>query len=473
MGNNATEAGRAPVRVIELSRARRRVGRVWGAQLGLAVVALFGATACSLDGLLNSDKLPPNVSDPAVTQTPDGARAAYYGTLAKFRATFGGFRSTGITQNSFVVMTALLTDELLRSTVGIEAGTVDQRFLPEGSPAATDQVYADLQKTRAQAGQAIALLTRYLPDSAFMGHLYALEGYTEIFLAELFCSGIPLSTIDYDGDFTYHVGSTTDSVFTHARTLFDTALTLAGDSARFMDLARVGRGQAFLALGEYAAAAAAVGAVSDGYGYEVSYNTVTLTGTGSTQNFAMIPDGNTTWSFTVPNREGDNGLDWRTSGDPRTPVVDRGSIGSTTLYYPSHYAIDGSTPIVLASGIEARLIEAEAALQQGDTAMWLAKLNGLRETAIVPALADTMDPGTSAARVNLLFRERGFWMYLTGHRQGDLRRLLRQYHRTPDTVYPVGSYPAEPVPYGSAVTAPIPVTELSNPLFTGCASTGA
>jgi hypothetical protein len=34
--------------------------------------------------------------------------------------------------------------------------------------------------------------------------------------------------------------------------------------------------------------------------------------------------------------------------------------------------------VPLADGIEARLIEAEAALKAGDAATWLAKLNGLR-----------------------------------------------------------------------------------------------
>jgi len=35
------------------------------------------------------------------------------------------------------------------------------------------------------------------------------------------------------------------------------------------------------------------------------------------------------------------------------------------------------------------------------------------------------DPGTQVGREDLLFRERAFWLFATGHRLGDLRRLAR------------------------------------------------
>jgi hypothetical protein len=85
-------------------------------------------------------------------------------------------------------------------------------------------------------------------------------------------------------------------------------------------------------------------------------------------------------------------------------------------------------------------------------------------------LAPLAEPGSDTARVSLLFRERAFWLFLTGHRQGDLRRLVRQYHRPQAAVYPVGTGT-----YGGtsrqAVDMPIPWKERErNPLFTGCLS---
>jgi hypothetical protein len=138
------------------------------------------------------------------------------------------------------------------------------------------------------------------------------------------------------------------------------------------------------------------------------------------------------------------------------------------------------------------LIEAEAALrlQPPGSAEWLTRLNALRTDGTfdtqqnddgttttlwhagrggVPGLAPLPDPGSPAAQVDLLFRERAFWLYLTGRRQGDLRRLIRQYHRPPETVYPSGFYPGGSGGYGSALVLPVPDSErANNPQYTGC-----
>jgi hypothetical protein len=240
-------------------------------------------------------------------------------------------------------------------------------------------------------------------------------------------------------------------------------------------LARVGTGRAYLALGRYADAAAAVAPVPDQFQYAVSYAGASATGSGlPATNFANLSSG-LLWLASAADREGGNGLDYRSSGDPRTQST---SVGTNQfgaeLYHPDKYAPDGSSPIVLADWVEARLIEAEAALQAGDTPTWLGKLNYLRQTAISPALPDTTDPGTDAGRVDLLFRERAFWLYLTGHRQGDLRRLVREYGRDQGQVYPAGSYAGGMGAYGSDVTAPVPAAERQlNPKFTGCLDRGA
>ena len=129
----------------------------------------------------------------------------------------------------------------------------------------------------------------------------------------------------------------------------------------------------------------------------------------------------------------------------------------------------------LASGVEAQLIKAEAALAAGD-ASWLTILNQIRRTStlggVLPPLTDPVDP---KARLQLLFTERAEWLYLTGARQGDLRRLLRNYHQyfpRQDLVYPSGLYTAPGAGvYGSDVTAPIPQAEINtNPLIQGCLS---
>jgi hypothetical protein len=140
-----------------------------------------------------------------------------------------------------------------------------------------------------------------------------------------------------------------------------------------------------------------------------------------------------------------------------------------------------TTPTVLASGLEARLIEAEAALRGGG-GNWLGTLNDLRAAPpeyypaeLFPSLGllqPLADPGSAGARVDLLFRERAHWLYLTGHRLGDLRRLVRQYSRTADSVFPTGRWGVwssdKSGDYGTDVNFPIPFDELNNPNFQGC-----
>jgi len=199
----------------------------------------------------------------------------------------------------------------------------------------------------------------------------------------------------------------------------------------------------------------------------------------------------------MTDREGGNGLPYLSSQDPRVPSVFVGTnMFGVPHYVPAKYSSAGDSPIVLADGVETRLITSEAQLQAGD-ASWLATLNALRTdgtfdtqpdpndatktdtlwhagTGGVAGLAPLTDPGTVDTRVDLVFEERGYWLFLTGHRQGDLRRLVREYKRTPNRVYPTGNYLGLSGRYGGDVTAPIPGTEqLYNPKFHGCINRGA
>jgi len=152
----------------------------------------------------------------------------------------------------------------------------------------------------------------------------------------------------------------------------------------------------------------------------------------------------------------------------------RGFASGTQIWAPNVYDARES-PTVLASGIEARLVQAEAALDRADDATWLDDLNSLRSGSGL-ALAALTDPGTDSARVDMTFYERAFWMYATGHRLGDLRRLSRAvasggYGRDPESVFPTGTYiyrGQASGTYGTDVNFPIPIEEGNNPLSSGC-----
>ena len=177
----------------------------------------------------------------------------------------------------------------------------------------------------------------------------------------------------------------------------------------------------------------------------------------------------------MADREGTNGLDFISANDPRvtTQLIGPSTVDPSVLSYGATKYNSFTSPIVLASGIEARLVEAEAAYQASpdDTATvgtgWLGMLNSLRQNQISPPLAPLADPGTRAAREDLIFRERAFWMFGTGHRHGDLRRLIRQYGRAQEAVFPTGVYRSG-ILYGTDVTFATTPDERNNPNYAGC-----
>jgi hypothetical protein len=468
----------------------------------LFFLGLAGSLAChDLSGLAGTQQLPSGTPNPSTYNTATGALALYQNAIVAFQFNAGGTaQSIGGTELQsqpgafvdFVLQSGLLTDELRDGTIigcttsqCIPIGTgsevsVDARQLQAGIGQATDNLYTELQGVRNDAIEGIGALATYddSAPTALRGHLYALQGYAELLLADLFCSGIPLSTQVFGGDYTYRAGSSTDAVYQDAQTQFTTAIVLAdsSDSTQIANLARIGQGRALLARGQYAAAALAVAFVPDTFTYQFSV------AWGGSNSSALI--GGYSSNFSVSDSEGGNGLPYITSGDPRTASQVAGiNSNGAQLYNPVKYggASPAELPIVVASGIEARLIQAEAALQVKDYGGWLTFLNRARAVAAPSLPLLNIDPGAGlsgaaadSVRVSMLFRERAFDLFLTGHRQGDLRRLIRQYGRQANQVYPSGHYPVPSVgDYGTDVTAPIPTAESANPLFHGCLSRSA
>jgi hypothetical protein len=80
-----------------------------------------------------------------------------------------------------------------------------------------------------------------------------------------------------------------------------------------------------------------------------------------------------------------------------------------------------------------------------------------------------------AARRAMLFSERAFWLFNTGHRQGDLRRLVRNYALPSNTVFPSGPFFRGGLTFGNDVAYPVPFNEQNNDQFTAasCSTTTA
>ncbi|HEY5060162.1 MAG TPA: hypothetical protein VII52_01440, partial [Gemmatimonadaceae bacterium] len=167
------------------------------------------------------------------------------------------------------------------------------------------------------------------------------------------------------------------------------------------------------------------------------------------------------------------------ANDPRVPVKSGQAVspkvgpedGSTPMFVQLIYGRDD--PIAMASGVDARLIQAEAALNAGDIAGMMTILNALRTAPPAisnyqpAAMAPLATPATKDAATTLFFREKAFWTFARGQRLNDMRRQMRQYGRTQDQVYPTGAY-FKGGTYGTSILLPVPNSEKPNPLFTGC-----
>jgi hypothetical protein len=249
------------------------------------------------------------------------------------------------------------------------------------------------------------------------------------------------------------------------------ATAVGANGARFVTASRIGRGRALLDLARYTDAAAAVSGIPADFRFELQHSD-----NSARQNngvWALSINGGR-WG--VAEREGVNGLRFRTQQDvrvasrPRSINNGNGFDGGPMFEarkYPAR-----TTAVTLADGVEAELIRAEAQLQTGDAAGMLATLNALRSNAAVMSargytgtLAALTDPGTAAGRQDLLFQERAYWLFLTAHRLGDLRRLVRQYGRNAESVFPTGPYSSNgrTTIYGTDTSFPIPIEELNNP----------
>lgn len=313
------------------------------------------------------------------------------------------------------------------------------------------------------ADVAIPAIRANTPDSLkgdFLAHVFAMSGTAVVQMAEDVCSGFPINHVSAENNSVFGPPLTTDSALAYGVTQLDSALTYAHDSTQFRDLASVVKGRALLDRGQYAAAAAAVANVATSFEFR-----------GEGNNFAYENPNRYDFGFdniVTADSEGGNGLPFVSAHDPRVQNVNVGVSyfnAADSAYMTTKYT-DYSDHIIIATGIEARLIEAEAALNAGDPS-WLTTLNTLRESI---GLTDLSDPGTTSAQVDMLFRERAFWLYLTGRRLGDLRRLVRNYGRDPNTVFPVG--PALPSgQYGPSTAIPFVFATESvlNPYLTsGC-----
>ena len=411
-----------------------RLGRVFGVAVMGTALLFAGCDTDELLEVIDSENVTPTtLDDPALIDV------VYAGAIGEFTTAYAG--SGG---DAYLSGVAVFTDETFSTGTFSTRTATDRRnqFVPDDGNL-TDGAYINLHQARHALRDGSARIAEWESTAhPYYKEMKALEGYTFLTLAEGYCSPLPFSQLEEDGSFTYGDPVSLDAAFDLAIEKFT--------AANADNLSAVGKGRALLGKGEYAAAGAAVASVPTTYVYFITHSV------NGDRNALYSLQGNGRYS--VSDVEGGTGLPFRSAMDPRVPWYrdpdqPDGFDEDYALYKSKrHYAYDAGIP--LATGVEARLIQAEAALASGDGPGMIGYLNDLRADwynlmlGMFPGadldaavnLPPLTDPGNAAARRDLLFYEKAFWLYGTGHRLGDMRRMVRQYSVDQATIFPSGAY---------------------------------
>ncbi|MCX5760588.1 MAG: hypothetical protein NTW72_03640 [Gemmatimonadetes bacterium] len=435
-----------------------------------AAAVLLALTACDK---LQHDLLTANVVGtvtPTSINNAGAADALRVGALGAFNAISGG--------GQVWTFSDLATDVWKTSDSRQQSGEFDIGLV-FNSDVDLQASYANLYVAIARANEAIAALTTYMPTPTWgIAQMYLVKGYAEMELAEYFCNGTPLSVVK-DGVIVYGAPLSNQQVYAVALAHVDSALAmLTASDATTLALqyaAKVTKARIQVDMGQFAAASTTAAVVPTAFAYA---NTFTLaTGDNGVWNI-----NNNTKRFTVGDSMDASGvignaLPFASANDPRVRVAGttlgtssqgRGVDGSTNMVIQSIWG--RSDAINIASGLDARLIDAEAALNRSDLAGMMTILNGLRQAppALSPtytpvAMAPLAVPASKDLATTLYFREKAFWTFGRGARLGDLRRLMRQYSRGHDAVFPTGIYFKTSAPYVSEVNLQLSILERTNP----------
>jgi hypothetical protein len=428
------------------------------------VLTLGGLAACKDNSLLQVTD--PDVLPLAAYNTPAGADPLRIGVIGDFTTAFDG------SSDGYTVQVGNMSDELITSDTFNDRLEINARQSIEVN-STLETVYTNIQRARANADAAIKILVTTQPTPTFnRGELFMLRGYSELFLGEAFCSGVAFSSEDGTTR-TYGPPQTTNQIMVRAAASFDSALALADTSKRVLYGAAVGKARALLNQGNFAAAGAAAASVPQSFQL-LTYHDATAGGNGM---WSAVDNGATRYEVTTS--EGINGLPFLANhSDPRTSwtASTRNGFNSSFVNLPTENKYGRYANGVVDDGIDAKLMVIEANLNAGAGSQAsfdaeYAALNALRASGPptgTPALT-TGSPTTMTAAVTLLYQERAFWNYLSGHRLGDLRRLIQIYKRNPEQVFPTGALTPPLIGnYGTSTNIVIPQSERNNPNFQGC-----
>ena len=473
---------------IQMMRARKLTGAA-------AIVLAAGTVSVAACDHVKNELLEPQnpgLVDQGAVGSPAAASALRVGAMGAFKQIGSDPNANGFDYSSIWVASGLMSDEFANSDFQNSQNDVDQRSM---SPDNVASDYTNLTQIRGFIRDAIAAELQYEPEkTADIAELFMALGFTEMTLAENFCNGIPLGNnaqgvVDYSSP--EFKPLTNQEVYAVALQHVDSALTILGSAtdpeSQFIRQATLITKARILIDQDRSNAATAAGLVGASVvpsDYQYLWTTSSASNDDDlglwafNNSIARITVSDSVMTFQAKQYTTENAIPFASAKDPRVPVLvgkDEGLAAEdgATPFFLQQIWKDRDDPQPVVSGIDARLIEAEAALNASNIGGMMTILNTLRaappkigvfQPAAMPPLAT---PGNLVDATSLFFREKAFWTFGRGQRLSDLRRLVRQYGRLQENVFPNGQH-YKGGNYGTDVNFPVPDAERVNPQFTGC-----
>jgi hypothetical protein len=349
--------------------------------------------------------------------------------------------------SSVVPFSAFFSQEAWVGAVRQETNDIGRRVMTAGTSDVNNALWDPIQQAIATNELAIEVLAGGEADpSVHLARVYVNAGFALDLLAQHFCTGV------------IRVGPplTPEQVLDTALTRFSRAVEVGtavgtAEATAIVDAANVGLARAYLQLGRHADAAGAAASVPADFVY--STRTVDDPSNRGLANGVFTFDLGAL--IVVPDT-------YRNLADPRVPWIDGGRPAQDTQlqYYQQQKYPGYASPIRIASGLEARYIAAEAALQTGDSDPALDLIAEQRAANGQPAFGG----GTAEAILAELMDQRAREFWLEAKHTGD--RI-----RNPDATPYVGDpgdtfYKPTQGEYGGASCMPVPLAESdTNPNF--------
>jgi hypothetical protein len=435
---------------------------------GAAALLLVGIAACDAKNPLRVQD--PDVSSPGSLTGLAALQVYRAGSESDFAITFngGGDQSNG-GHEGVANFGGLFTDELVDIETFPTRTVMNQRNAQPANGSLAG-VFQDIGQAHNDNLRGIGQYQQFSATAPGLAEIYALDGYLYLLVAEHWCSGEPFSQINVQ------TGNVVNGAYLTTTQMLDTAIArfaqaqqvaahsdTAAAATPYAELALVGTARAQLDLGQVATAATTAAGLSD-----TKFSYLIQESTNSPRQNSGIWYFNVNFpSFGMGTQKNGNGVAFATSGDPRTPATLGAAAGGqpTPFYTSTVYNVGGAaTPTQLASYTEAQLIVAEGDLFAGNYTGARKIMNTLRDNSgLWAGRADSTVADSSAAspknQMQQLLTERAYWFWVTAHRLGDWRRVLRP----PYTAAPFTFATADVYPTGAGL---FPILDFPTPLLT-------